>query len=93
MLKYLVASFIRFTFALNLKPNQMELSTKTLIEILKFSRYGDVSNKRKLLVKDLCDKLENYVDFDITLKQAEAMEELTARQKTWLRQIFNFKLI
>jgi hypothetical protein len=71
----------------------MELSIKTIVEILRFSSSGATSSQRKLAVKELTEILLNYVDLDITLKQAEELENITARQKTWLRAIFNFKLI
>jgi hypothetical protein len=71
----------------------MELSIKTIVEILRFSSAGATSSQRKLAVKELTEILLNYVDSDITLKQAEELENITARQKTWLRAIFNFKLI
>jgi tRNA A37 N6-isopentenylltransferase MiaA len=71
----------------------MELSIKTIKEVLRFSSYGEVASTRKLAVKQLCDILDTYCDLDITLKQAEQLEGLTARQITWLRQIFNLKLV
>ena len=48
--------------------------------------------KRKSQVIDLLTLLLNYPNTTITLEQAENLEEITARQITWLRQIFNFKL-
>jgi tRNA A37 N6-isopentenylltransferase MiaA len=71
----------------------MELSIKTIKEVLRFSSYGEVASTRKIEVKKLCNILDAYCDLDITLKQAEQLEGLTARQITWLRQIFNLKLV
>ena len=43
--------------------------------------------------REMCLKMAEMLFSDLFIKQAEELENITARQKTWLRAIFNFKLI
>ena len=69
----------------------MERETLHLINVLSFFGKGE-SPKRLTALTELMLVLLNHPNDTITLEEIENHEELTARQKTWMRQIFKFKL-
>jgi hypothetical protein len=68
----------------------MEMNIDALMITLSTLTKGETP-KRKAQVIELITVLLNYPNTTITLDQAEKLE-ITARQITWLRQIFYFKL-
>ena len=70
----------------------MERDTLHLINIISFFGQGETPRRLKELT-ELMLVLLNHPNKTISKDEIEKHEELNARQKTWMRQIFNFKLV